>query len=69
MREIKSRGISKETKNAEDETEESMYCPKCNAPMMISSWDGWVWLCFNCSYQGRVATEQEVQIQESFMIA
>lgn len=39
-------------------------CPKCKTPMIISSWDGWVWMCFHCDYVGREATDEEIERQE-----
>jgi len=41
-----------------------MNCPKCNTPMVISEWDGWVWMCFHCDYTGRLATDEEVREYE-----
>ena len=28
---------------------------------MVSEWDGWIWLCYNCDYQGEKATDKEVE--------
>lgn len=39
-------------------------CPKCKAPMIISSWDGWRWMCFHCDNIGRKATDEEIERQE-----
>ena len=41
-------------------------CPKCQAPMIISEWDGWVWMCFNCDYVGGDATEEEIKHYDFF---
>lgn len=40
-------------------------CPKCKTPMIISSWDGWRWMCFHCDHVGREATDEEIEKQES----
>lgn len=36
-----------------------MKCPKCNNEMIISEWDGWIWLCVFCDYEGHIATPDE----------
>ncbi len=36
-----------------------MECPKCNNEMIISSWDGWRWLCFFCGHKGHISTPEE----------
>jgi hypothetical protein len=41
-----------------------MVCQICGIEMVIDSWNGWVWTCFNCDYVGRLATETEVDNQE-----
>ena len=41
-----------------------MKCPKCNCNMYISAWDGWIWLCYNCDYHGRRATDEEIEEDE-----
>ena len=38
-----------------------MKCPKCNNEMVISEWDGWIWFCFFCWYEGQVATPEELE--------
>jgi ribosomal protein S27AE len=43
----------------------TMKCPKCNNEMVISEWDGWRWLCFFCDYEGRVATDTELEEYEN----
>jgi ribosomal protein L37AE/L43A len=42
-----------------------MNCPYCGAPMVISAWDGWVWMCFHCDHQGRLATDEEIDDDEA----
>ena len=32
--------------------------------MVISAWDGWKWMCFNCDHVGRSATDSEIEEQE-----
>ena len=39
-------------------------CPKCKTPMIISSWDGGVWMCFHCDHIGKKATDEEIERQE-----
>ena len=34
---------------------------KCGTEMIISEWDGWVWMCFYCDYVGRKATDEEIK--------
>jgi DNA-directed RNA polymerase subunit M/transcription elongation factor TFIIS len=41
-----------------------MDCPNCGAPMVIDTWYGWRWSCFNCDYIDRAATDEEVEKQE-----
>ena len=43
-----------------------MNCPMCGTEMVIDSWNGWVWTCFNfkCGYVGRQATYEEYDKQE-----
>lgn len=36
-----------------------MKCPECGNEMIISEWDGWIWMCFFCDYQGKTATDDE----------
>lgn len=36
-----------------------MKCPDCNNEMIISSWDGWIWLCVFCGHEGPTATPEE----------
>ena len=36
-----------------------MKCPKCNNDMVISEWDGWIWLCIFCGHEGHIATPEE----------
>jgi len=41
-----------------------MNCPKCilcKQEMIISEWDGWVWMCPVCDYEGESATDIEVE--------
>ena len=38
-----------------------MKCPKCETPMVISEWDGWVWMCFHCDHIDREATPEEIE--------
>ena len=40
-------------------------CPKCKAPMIVSSWDGWRWMCVRCDYFGEEATDEEIEEQEN----
>ena len=44
-----------------------MKCPKCSAEMYISEWDGWIFICFNCYFEGRNATDQEIEKYEEEM--
>ena len=36
-----------------------MECPACGNEMIISSWDGWIWLCVFCGHEGPTATPEE----------
>ena len=36
-----------------------MECPKCHNKMIISSWDGWIWLCVFCGHEGHTPTPEE----------
>lgn len=40
-------------------------CPRCKSPMIVSTWDGWRWMCFHCDYVGREATDEEIDVQEA----
>lgn len=42
-----------------------MKCPKCNNEMIISEWDGWIWLCVFCSHEGQTATPEEQAIYDN----
>jgi hypothetical protein len=49
-----------------------MKCPKCvlcKQEMIISEWDGWVWMCPVCDYEGESATDIEVEEWEEEMYA
>jgi ssDNA-binding Zn-finger/Zn-ribbon topoisomerase 1 len=41
-----------------------MICEKCNTPMVIDEWNGWVWTCFHYNNTCRPATNKEVAMQE-----
>ena len=41
-----------------------MICPKCETPMVIDSWNGWICTCFHCDHVDRIATDSEVEEQE-----
>jgi len=36
-----------------------MICPKCGNEMIISEWDGWIWLCVFCDREGPISTSEE----------
>lgn len=38
-----------------------MICPECETRMIIDEWGGWRWLCFNCEYEGRLASPEEIK--------
>ena len=38
-----------------------MLCSTCGTEMVISEWDGWVWVCFICDNIGRPATTEEIE--------
>lgn len=40
-------------------------CPNCKSPMVVSTWDGWRWMCLHCDYVGREATDEEIDVQEA----
>ncbi len=42
-----------------------MKCPDCNNEMVISSWDGWIWLCVFCSHEGQTATPEEQETYDN----
>ena len=42
-----------------------MKCPKCGGWMVINEWEGWYWGCLSCNYEGRKATNKEVEEQEN----
>lgn len=42
-----------------------MKCPKCNNEMIISEWDGWIWLCVFCSHEGQPATPEEQETYDN----
>ena len=44
-----------------------MKCPKCESVLIVDFWCGWIWYCFNCDYEGRKATEKEIEQQENEM--
>jgi len=44
-----------------------MNCPKCGFKMVIDSWNGWFWTCFNCGHVGRQATHEEADNNEKEM--
>ena len=52
---------SKEEMEHEKRIRKSMNCSRCGAPMIIDTWGGWYWVCFNCDYVGKVATDDEVE--------
>ena len=35
--------------------------------MIISEWQGWIWICPFCDCEGRKATEKEIEEYESEM--
>ena len=43
-----------------------MKCPKCETPLVIDEWNGWVWLCFHCEHEERKATDEECSEQEQW---
>ena len=44
-----------------------MRCKNCKEEMIISDWDGWIWMCPACDATGRKATIREIQIHEKEM--
>lgn len=46
-----------------------MLCDKCEAVMVISEWDGWIWVCFHCDNIGRAATYEEIEKLERYQEA
>jgi len=42
----------------------SMHCKKCEAPLVISEWDGWHWLCMNCDEDYGEANNEEIKEYE-----
>lgn len=42
-------------------------CRKCGAEMIIDEWNGWIWACPRCEYEGRNATDKEVEVWEEEM--
>ena len=45
-----------------------MKCKKCGSDMIIDEWNGWIWYCFACDYEGREATDEEIQEQEELFL-
>lgn len=43
-----------------------MVCPKCKNEMIIDEWAGWIWVCVNCDYAGRKATDKEIEEYEEW---
>lgn len=41
-----------------------MTCLKCKTEMIIDEWEGWVWYCPHCDYEGEKATDKEIQNYE-----
>ena len=36
-------------------------CPVCKKRnLVIDEWNGWIWACFFCGYEGDYATKEEV---------
>lgn len=44
-----------------------MTCPKCKGFMIVDEWQGWVWICPHCDYEGRKATDKEIEEYEDKM--
>ncbi len=42
----------------------TMECSECGTQMIISEWDGWVWICLHCDHVGRNATPEEIEEYE-----
>ncbi len=36
-------------------------CPICQAPLIISEWEGWIWYCYHCEHEDRQATNEEIE--------
>lgn len=45
-----------------------MICPNCYPEMCIEmyieTWEGWIWKCPMCDHYGRIATQEESDLQE-----
>lgn len=44
---------------------ETKICPKCGALLFIDEWEGWIWRCLNCDYEGDKATAEEINELEN----
>jgi hypothetical protein len=44
-----------------------MTCPGCGKDMGIDEWSGWVWACYYCDSDGRLATAEEIKRYEAEM--
>jgi len=44
-----------------------MTCPGCGKEMSIDEWSGWVWACYYCDSDGRLATDEEIKQHEAEM--
>lgn len=36
-------------------------CHQCGTILIIDEWEGWIWRCFNCNYEGEKATDEEIE--------
>ena len=43
---------------------EELICEKCQAPLGIDEWDGWIWKCWHCDIDYRLATDAEIKVHE-----
>lgn len=42
-----------------------MICPKCENELFLDEWGGWRWICPHCNYEGRKATDEEIEEYEN----